>query len=335
MWGGSFRTDLVDRSGRGVPLEVTVELANQLQRDPWFNIPHNATDDYIEQYATYVRDHLDPRLKAYIEYTNEPWNGPFWANPYTIEKGKQAGITGNSDYWIGLYYYTERAVEMFNIWQEVWGGTDKLVRVLNTQHNGGQYASRNMLNHKGAYQSVDALASAPYFFGCWDRASNRCADEEANPVVLRDVTSVDEIFDILDNPDNPYGMAETIEYIKLQAEVAKDFDVDLIAYEGGQHLTVSWGDGDVSTERKHKILDLFKAANRDNRMGERYMQLLNGWKENGGQLFALYTLPQSFHTFGSFGIKEHLAQPRDQAPKYNAVMKFQENQRHCWWDSCE
>nr|CAA6817991.1 MAG: Unknown protein [uncultured Thiotrichaceae bacterium] len=335
MWGGSFRTDLVERAGRGVPLEVAVELANQLKRDAWFNIPHNATDDYVRKYATYVRNNLDSTLKAHIEYSNEPWNGPFWANPYTIEMGRKRGIEASNDYWRGLFFYTERSVEVFNIWQDVWGGTDRLVRIINTQHNGGSFASRNMLKHKGSYQSIDAIASGPYFFGCWDRSGTQCKDEDLVPKLLRDVTSVDDIFEILDDPNNPYGLDKTIEHIGLQAEAAKDYDVDLYAYEGGQHLTVIWGDGDLDADRKRNLLDLFRAANRDSRMAGRYIQLLNGWKANGGKLFALYTLPQTYHNFGSFGIKEDLAQERKDAPKYDGSMQFQENQRKCWWDNCE
>ena len=339
MWGGSFRTDLAKRAGRGVPLEVTIALANQLQRDPWFNIPHNATNDYIEKYATYVRDNLNSTLKAHIEYSNEPWNGIFWANPYTIAKGKERGLDADyanyNDYWTGLYYYTERSVEMFNIWQNVWGSTDRLVRIINTQHNGGQFASRNMLNHKGAYQTIDVLASAPYFFGCWSRANARCTDEDAIPMVLKDITAVDDIFNIFDDPDNPYGMDSTRNFVKLQAEVASEYNVDLYAYEGGQHLTVTRGEDGVAQARENEILELFRAANRDPRMAERYLQLLNGWKEEGGKLFTLYTLPQTYHAFGSFGIKEHLAQERKDAPKYDASMQFQEEQGRCWWENCE
>lgn len=335
MWGGSYLTDLAKRAGRGVPLEVTVELANQLQRDPWFNLPHNATDAYIEQYASYVRDHLDPGLNAYIEYSNEPWNGPFWVNPYSIVQGKARAIDGRNDYWIGLSYYVERSVEVFTIWERVWGGSERLIRTINTQHNGGEFASRHMLKHNNAYQSIDALASAPYFFGCWNRASTRCQDEEAIPKVLTDITSVDDIFDILDNPNNPYGMASTRHYVKLQAEAAAEFGVDLIAYEGGQHLTVTWGDGTLSNQKKRSLLDLFRAANRDPRMAQRYTDFLNGWKANGGKLFTLYTVPQTYHTFGSFGIKEHLAQPRSAAPKYDASIQFQETQGLCWWEGCD
>ncbi len=331
MWGGSYLTDLAKRAGRGVPLEVTVALANQLKRDPWFNIPHNATDDYITQYATYVRDHLDSTLKAYIEYSNEPWNGPFWVNPYTIAQGKARAIEGRNDYWIGLAYYVERSVEVFNHWQEIWGSTERLIRTINTQHNGGEFASRYMLAHNDAYQSIDALASAPYFFGCWNRANQRC---KAIDMVLPEITSVDDIFAILDDPKNPYGMASTKSYVKRQAEAAQEFEVDLISYEGGQHLTITWGDSAISHERKRSLLDLFRAANRDPRMAERYAHLLNGWKQYGGKLFTLYTMPQTYHTFGSFGLKEHLGQARAEAPKYAASMRFQEHHGLCWWEHC-
>jgi hypothetical protein len=43
-----------------VPLKVQVRLANEIGADPWFNIPFLADDDFVRQFATYVRDHLDP-----------------------------------------------------------------------------------------------------------------------------------------------------------------------------------------------------------------------------------------------------------------------------------
>ncbi len=331
-WGGSARTPLLQRYGRGVPLEVIVKLVNQLERDPWFNIPHNATDDYVTQFATYVRDHLKPGLKAHIEYTNEPWNGIFWASLYVREKGKD--LDSNA-YRAGYKYYSKRAVEIFTIWRDVFGGTDRLVRILNTYHP-DEFMSRNMLSENGNSQSVDAIASAPYFQGCWDRSSNAaCADETRIPKVMQEITSVDDIFDIIDNKNDPYGLTALNNWTKIQAQVAKDFNVKLFTYEGGQHLTVRWEDATLSTERKNSLLDLFRAANRDIRMAGRYSQMLNGWKDNGGELFMLYTLPQTYHRFGSFGIKEHLNQSRFDAPKYDMSMQFQETQGKCWWDSCE
>ncbi|MEZ5448474.1 MAG: hypothetical protein R3E89_05505 [Thiolinea sp.] len=174
-WGGSARTPLLQRYARGVPLEVAVELANQLNREPWFNIPHNASDDYVRRYARYVRDHLQPDLKVHLEYSNETWNGIFWAALYVREQGK---ALDSNPYRAGYKYYATRAVEVFNIWYEEFGGHERLVRILNTYHP-DEWMSRNMLGYNGTYQSVDALASAPYFQGCWDRSAHMaCQDEE-------------------------------------------------------------------------------------------------------------------------------------------------------------
>ncbi len=333
-WGGSARTDLLKRYARGVPLEVVVALANTLNRDPWFNIPHNATDDYVTQYATYVRDNLKPNLKAHLEYSNEPWNGIFWAALYVREKGK---ALDSNPYRAGYKYYSTRAVQVFNIWHDVFGGAERLVRILNTYHP-DEWMSRNMLGYNGNYQFVDAIASAPYFQGCWDRSSNAaCADSTKNPLVIKEATSVDDLFNILDNPNNPYGMKATQYWMGVQAKIAKDFGVSYLGYEGGQHLVVNWGDPDpnLSLERRNKILDLIRAANRDIRMAGRYSQFLNDWKNGGGELLALYTLPQTWHKFGTFGIKEHLNQTRTTAPKYDMGMQFQEMLGKCWWVGCE
>ncbi|MEZ5448473.1 MAG: hypothetical protein R3E89_05500 [Thiolinea sp.] len=148
------------------------------------------------------------------------------------------------------------------------------------------------------------------------------------------MTSVDDIFDVLDNPEDPYGISAANRWSQVQAQIAEDFGVRLFAYEGGQHLVVNWNDGSISPARKNSLLDLFRAANRDPRMAGRYSQLLNGWKKNGGELFTLYTLPQTYHKFGAFGIKEHLGQERFAAPKYDMSMQFQEMLKQCWWEGC-
>ena len=46
--GGAARETLAS----GAAIETMVELANTVHADPWFNLPHLATDDYIRQLAT-------------------------------------------------------------------------------------------------------------------------------------------------------------------------------------------------------------------------------------------------------------------------------------------
>ena len=55
----------------GASLEVMVALANALDADPWFNMPHQADDTFVRNFATYVRQHLEPGRKVYVEWANE------------------------------------------------------------------------------------------------------------------------------------------------------------------------------------------------------------------------------------------------------------------------
>ena len=55
----------------GIPWEQAVHIVNSVQRDMWINVPAHATDDYISQLATLLRDSVDPTLNIYFEYSNE------------------------------------------------------------------------------------------------------------------------------------------------------------------------------------------------------------------------------------------------------------------------
>ena len=66
-------------------------------------MPHRASDGYMRRFAEYVRDHLDPRLRAHVEYSNEIWNWQFeqaaWAQAAAMPAGaptRRAGATGCS-----------------------------------------------------------------------------------------------------------------------------------------------------------------------------------------------------------------------------------------------
>ncbi|TXH74046.1 MAG: hypothetical protein E6Q85_05330, partial [Thiothrix sp.] len=144
-WGGSSRTPLLKLYARGVPLEVVVALANTLNKDVWFNLPHNATNDYVTKFATYVRDNLNTQSKIHLEYTNEPWNAIFWGSMYVRMKGIALGLD-TTEWRAGYKYYSNRSVEIFKIWHDIFGGSERLVRTLNTYHP-DEWMSRNMLSY--------------------------------------------------------------------------------------------------------------------------------------------------------------------------------------------
>jgi len=342
-WGGSGRTPMKNR--KGVPVEVLVELANQLHADPWFNIPHYADDTYVHKFAEYTLNHLDAALKPYIEYSNETWNSGFIGFHYMQAKGleidgfdtipavyQREGSSRNGNYFARLRYYSKRAVEIFKVWESSFGS--KLVRVMGTSQ-GDTVLSEQLLQFQDAPNHVDALAVAPYFFGCIDNQGS-CSNA---PKVLSTARSVDDIFDIIDQPfpTDPSALDATLIKIERQTRIAEREGVQLIAYEGGQHLTIMGVLGSLSETEKNNFRALFQAANRDPRMKQRYQKLLTGWKNYSDKkttLFTLYTLPQTYYRFGNWGIKEHLGKSRNESPKFDAVMDFQEAQGACWWDNC-
>lgn len=287
---------------RGAPLEVMVKLANQLNADAWFNIPHAADDNLVRQYADYVRQNLRPNLKAYVEYTNEAWNPAFNQAHYTQQMGLQQKLDVTPAQ-AGSKYYVKRALEIFNIWRQAFGDSSRLVRVL-----GGWSAnpklSALLLSYNNAYQQTDAFAVAPYFY-----VHEKQRDE---------IRTTEDVFRLLQDDRNAYSLHNVLTMVQKQADVAKQYRVKLIAYEGGQHLV------DRKTHSSREFPNpQYIGANRAQPMADLYTQLLEGWgKITGDSLFVAFSSPRTYQAYGSWGVKEHINQPTNQAPKYQALLKF-------------
>ncbi len=305
-WGGK-------EGVRGIPLEIMVELANQLNIDPWFNIPHKADSAFIYHYAKYVKEHLRPHLKVYIEYSNETWNDLFVPQ---AEHMKQTGSRYRLDKdrrVAGSKYYSMQSVKIFKQWEAIFGSTKRLVRVM-----GGMTSNLKLthmlLGYKNAYKYVDALAIGPYF--------------QIGQKEIKKVRSVNDVFKRLVDPANRYSIGNVLKFVHQQANITRRYGVDLIAYEGGQHLV------DHKTHSlKEGATPFLLQANKDPRMGRLYYHLLSGWKKEGGKLFVLFSAPRSYTWHGSWGIKEYITQTASQAPKYRAALSFSKG-KPCWWQGC-
>ena len=124
-------TQMSNRSGfqSGIAPEYMVELANEVQANAWFNMPYLADDDFVRNFATLVRDSLDPGLKVYVEWSNEVYNyAPgFETYPWVTEQlasPENAGV----DRWT---FVANQIRQDFAIWTDVFAGaTDRLVRVV-------------------------------------------------------------------------------------------------------------------------------------------------------------------------------------------------------------
>lgn len=304
-WGGK-------EGVRGIPLEIIIRLANQIKADPWLNLPHRADNHYVHMYARTVKKLLNPNLKTYIEYTNEAWNGIFSQAHYIQDQGVRLRLDKNRTY-AGFKYYSKRSVEIFGIWEREFGNNHRLIRVM-----GGMATNVTMthmlLGYQNAFRHVDALAIAPYF--------------HASQEDLKRVKSVNQVFKLLASPENKYSIPNTMKIVKAQADIVKQYGVDLVAYEGGQHL-VAYG----THSNKEGSNPFLIAANKDQRMAQLYYNFLRDWKAVGGKMFVAFSAPRDYNWIGSWGIKEYITQNINQAPKYRGLMYFQKNNR-CWWKDC-
>src|SRR6185436_13606216 len=83
----------------GVPLEEIVALANRVSRNVWVNIPQGASDDYVKQFATFLRDRLHAGAVIHFEYGNELWNFGFEASKENLKAAKaNAKLTKPDDF---------------------------------------------------------------------------------------------------------------------------------------------------------------------------------------------------------------------------------------------
>jgi hypothetical protein len=71
-------------------------------------MPHQASDEYVRQFALLVKEKLDPSLKVYIEYSNEVWNGIFAQHRYAEEQGKKIGLGPKERPWEGAAMFYRR-----------------------------------------------------------------------------------------------------------------------------------------------------------------------------------------------------------------------------------
>jgi hypothetical protein len=223
---------------------------------------------------------------------------------FAAESGQAAGLSPNA-FEAQLRWYSRRSVEMFRIFESVFGGKERLVRVLASQAaNPG--SSEIILSFQDAAHHADALAIAPYFGAEYGTAES--------PTPLSGL-SVDALMKDLEGAavDRASG------FMTSQSEIARRYGLRLIAYEGGQHLV-----GTLGRENDEALNRLFDAANRDPRMKSVYARYLGAWNAAGGDLFVHFTSFGGFSKWGRWGALEHVGQRRSEAPKFDALLDYAE-----------
>lgn len=301
--------------GDGVPIEVMVSLSNTLDKTPWFNIPHKATDEYVREFASLVKDQLNDNLSIYVELSNEVWNGQFEQAHYARQQGLLAGYD-NNPVSAGVDWFSKRTVDVIKIWEEVFGDqADRVIGVLGAQAANPWIASRalefnwsdNPLTNEEA--GIDAVAIAPYFGGYLGSSQYQHIVED---------WSLDELFDELTEGgliSEQSALERSFDWMRNYNQLTNSEGLELIAYESGQHLV---GHGGV--ENNQDITDLFIAANNDPRMGELYKEYYSQWFQLGGDDITAFNDITRNSKWGSWGLLSNVYQ--DSSPKWDAIQSF-------------
>jgi hypothetical protein len=230
-----------------------------------------------------------------------------------LERGLEPrvrAVRARDDNLARLRYHSRRSVEIFRIWERVFGGTQRLERVLSAQF-ANPWGCEQVVDFESASQHADALAVAPYF-------GYELGDPAGAAGVVRG--GLDGVFASLRQ-----DLAANADRLAQLAALARGRHLALVAYEGGQHLA-----GHGGAENREDLTALFVAANRDRRMQDLYVEDLGNWRRAGGRLFALFSSVSQPSKWGSWGLLDTQGQDPATAPKYQAVLQLLEQFPHGW-----
>ena len=309
----------------GVPVEIMIQLANQTNKPAWFNMPHKADDDYMRQFATLVRDTLNPQVPIYVEYSNEVWNTMFSQHAWISEQARKLWPGGNdSDYTKVINWYGKRTAEMCDIWKTAFGSqAGRVTCVLGAQAANSWTAAAALdcaLWDKKpcSAHGIDAVAIAPYFGNYLGTPDNQSAVKQWTTEAdggLSKLFAELKTGGVLKGGPAGGAVAESWRWIDDYTTLTSARRLQLVGYEGGQHLV-----GVLGVENDDAITQLFITANRDPRMGAIYLDYLRGWEKRNGKLMLMYSDIGISSKWGSWGVLEHVLQTN--SPKYDALLDY-------------
>ena len=349
-WADRPRVDDFSYVRRGVPAEIMIALANRLDVDPWFTMPHLGQEAYFRGFARLVAERLDPARKVYVEYSNEVWNWQFDQAEWAEARAKERW--GEDHRW--MEYYGLRAAQVAQIWTRVFAERrDRLVNVISTQTGwlglekqaleAPHWVAEDPARNAPPFEAFDAYAVTGYFghsLGTdkrrdlvrgWIEKSRQSAEEAARARGLSGAENeayvarhqfdaatqwaAQELWDGTVTGTREGSLADLLARIlPHHASVAKRYGLDLVAYEGGSHVVGIGAQVDDAA-----MTEFFIALNYSPEMGRLYERLIEGWADLGGGLLALYADVAAPTKWGSWGHLRHLD---DDNPRWRAVERF-------------
>ncbi len=308
---------------RGVPVEIMVQLANQIGADPWFTMPHMADDTYNQNFAQYVEARLAPDLRAYVEFSNEVWNFLFQQAHWAAAQAAALWDGAEGDAW--MQFAGLRAAQVMDIWSDVFEGqSDRLIRVVGTQ---GSWPGLEEALLTAPLAVADGLAAPVDSFDAYAIAGYfgyELGTEDYAPDILEWIeegVANEQIARSLQNG----SLAELVdESFPYHARVAAEHGLDLVMYEGGTHIL---GHGEFL--ENETLTRAFVNFNYSPEIAEIYADLLTGWRAAGGTLFNGFVDVSAPSQWGSWGALRHL---NDSNPRWATLEAYNATAGGDWED---
>ena len=297
-------------TNRGAPYEMMIKLCNQTGKDLWACIPHKANDNFVSSFATLLRDSLNANRKIFIEYSNEVWNPQFDALQFVTQEGKNLFGGVNSTISLGdttpngraLQFFAKRNCDVYSIFNTVFGTQmqSRVTKVMGAQASNANTSSYPLSimrsnNFSTNNQKPDVIAIAPYL-----------AADNGNVVPPNTTLSVSTILDSLQGQIASFLIPAT----RAHKAIANEFEIDLVTYEGGQHLIPNSAN-----------ITKFTNVMRNARMKTIYCNMLNAWKQESGGLFMHFSSFFRISVFGCWGAVESMSEDYLTQPKYKALVE--------------
>jgi hypothetical protein len=299
----------------GYALEVMVALANRTMKSAHFNMPVRYTDDYVRQFATYVRDTLHPGLRVNVEYSNEVWNWGFPQASYAHQLG-QARWPDEPSAWV--QFGADRTDNLCRIWKEVFAGQEQRLRCLISPQTGWRDLATTVLECPArqasdpelgpCYQHADAVNITGYFSGCLPEheatIQSWIAEGEAEALTrafeqIEHGGRIDGCTDSLDNTIASYAFFQRL---------AARRKLELYVYESGTHFEYSGAP---------EVRQFFVALSRDERMHDLYLRNFQAFRIAGGRTFNVWGWVAPNDAWSNSDSLLDLAHP-----KYRAILDY-------------
>lgn len=268
--------------GRGVALEYCLALATTVGATAWLNVPHTATDDYVNQMAALVSQYRVPIL---LEISNEVWNSIFPANAHQFAAAGLNPVLTAADRYARMYQHVAwrlyKAVKAFRA-----AGVD-VTGVLAGQAENRWYLESGLeflkTKYGNAVDTVGALAYADYFWTDDDWAAGKTGD-----------------------------LTRSGNWVAVHRGLADRYGIPrLAAYEAGQHLTGNRG----SEPQK-------RTAQSSQIMKDSYTAAMKLFEAGAGpdSVYCPFASPDTWNgATGYWGLSEGLGKS---CPKLDAVLAY-------------